>query len=74
MTITTDNPTVKVKYTCSCPNCGTVNIEQEREMPLKDFNSLSATFPKDYWKEDGSGKTVYRMHEEDSSARCRRSC
>lgn len=74
MAVTTETPVVKVKYTCACPNCGTVNLTEDREMKLVDFNALSNTFPKDYWKEAGKEGTIYRMHEEDSSARCRRSC
>lgn len=65
---------VQVKYTCACPNCGTTNVEEERPMKLVDFNRMVIGCPKDYWKEAKGKETVYRMHEEDSSARCRTSC
>jgi hypothetical protein len=74
VTSTVSEEKIKIKYTCACPSCGAVNIKEDREMSLDDFNALAKNFPREYWKEDCAGVTIGRQHEEDSSARCRHSC
>ena len=66
--------TIKVKYSCACDRCGTVNVEETRDMDQDFFSENAKSNPEGFWKEDKGGQTVYRVHEESSDGRCPRSC
>lgn len=63
-----------LKITCACDRCGSTNEESTREISKQEVESLGRETSHEFWKEDTEKGVVYRLHQESSEYRCRRSC